>query len=393
MTDYQVVWRGPVYDATGYGAASREYVFALDRHGIDVKIEPYKWGPPFTEMDQDMQEKLRILNEKPDAMDKRKILIYHAPPWKIDTEKERKRFDHLILNTVWEAARIPNSWLSTIDQFDGACVPSHHNMETMVNSGVQVPVFLVPHGTDTNKFQPGNRKLTLKEAEGKFIFVSVFDFNHRKNPEALLKAYWEEFTPDDRVALVIKTAKTYWDGRKRQSVENQIVEYKKKLGYGDESAPLIILAGVLEDNDLRGVYTLGNAFVLPTRGEGVGMPFMEALASGIPVIATGWGGQMDFLNEQNGFLIDYKLEYPGISINSEQAIALIYREWFEEERQLWAEPNIHDLKKTMRYAYENPNLCRKKGGRGREDMLPLTWDKAGTAFIQAIENVMDAKKL
>ncbi|MFD1265964.1 glycosyltransferase [Paenibacillus motobuensis] len=392
MVDYQVVWRGPVYDATGYGAASREYVFALDRQGIDVKIETYKWGPPFTEMDGHMKEKLDHLFEKPDATDKRKILIYHSPPWKINPRRERKRFDHLILNTVWEAAKIPNSWLSTIDQFDATCVPSHHNLEIMNNSGVHTPVFLVPHGTDTNKFQPENRKLAIKEAEGKFTFVSVFDFNHRKNPETLLRAYWEEFTSEDRVALVIKTAKKYWDGNKRQSVEHKISEYKKKLGFGDETAPLIVLAGVLEDNDLTGVYTLGNAFVLPTRGEGVGMPFMEALASGIPVIATRWGGQMDFLNEKNSFLIDYKLKYPGISMNSEQAIALIYREWFEEEGQLWAEPDIRDLKKTMRYAYENPNLCQEKGRIGRENMLPLSWDEAGMALIQTIEKVMGTGK-
>lgn len=392
MVDYQVVWRGPVYDATGYGAASREYVFALDRHGVDVKIETYKWGPPYTEMDKHMKEKLSNLFEKPDATNKRKILIYHSPPWKIRPERERKRFDHLILNTVWEAAHIPNSWLSTIDQFDATCVPSHHNMEIMINSGVHVPVFLVPHGTDTNKFQPENSKLAIKEAEGKFVFVSVFDFNHRKNPETLLRAYWEEFTSNDRVALVIKTAKDYRDGYQKQSVEQKILEYKKKLYFGAETAPLIILAGELEENDLTGVYTLGHAFVLPTRGEGVGMPFMEALASGIPVIATGWGGQMDFLNENNSFLIDYKLKYPGISMNSEEAIALVYREWFEEEGQLWAEPDIRDLKKTMRYAYEHPNLCQKKGRRGRKDILPLSWDKAGTAFLQAIEKVMDAKK-
>ncbi len=378
-----------MYDATGYGAASREYVFALERHGVDVKIETYKWGPSFIKMDRRMKERLSHLIKKSDATDKRKILIYHSPPWKINTKRERKRFDHLILNTVWEAARIPRSWLSTIDQFDAACVPSHHNREIMINSGVRIPVFLVPHGTEANKFQPGNRKLVIKEAEGKFIFVSVFDFNHRKNPETLLKAYWEEFTFDDRVALVIKTAKTYWDGHQKQSVGRKILEYKKKLGFGDETAPLFILSGVLNDNDLTGVYTLGNAFVLPTRGEGVGMPFMEALASGIPVIATGWGGQMDFLNEKNSFLIDYRLKYPGISMNSEQAISSVYREWFEEEDQLWAEPNIRDLKKAMRYAYDNPNLCWKKGRRGRKDMLQLSWDKAGSAFIQVIEKVTD----
>ncbi|GIP31287.1 glycosyltransferase [Paenibacillus sp. J2TS4] len=392
MANYQVVWRGPVYDATGYGTASREYVFQLDRQGVDVKIEAYRWGIPLIEIDKLEKDRLKKLIEKPYAKNKRKVLIYHSPPWKIDTKKERKQFDYLILNTVWEAARMPNSWLLTINQFDAACVPSTHNMEAMGNSGVHVPLFLVPHGVDTNKYKPENRKLSIKEAEGKFIFISVFDFNHRKNPETLLRAYWEEFKADDHVALVIKTAKKYWDGSSKQRVRNRITEYKKRLGFGDETAPVYLFTDVFEEMILTGIYTLGHVFVLPTRGEGVGLPFMEALSSGIPVIATGWGGQMDFLNERNSFLIEYQLKYPGISMNSEHAISSVYRDLFEEEGQLWAEPDLRDLKRKMRYAYENPNLCKKKGKQGRKDMLPFSWNKAGIALQQTVEKVIDNKK-
>lgn len=156
-------------------------------------------------------------------------------------------------------------------------------------SGVKTPVYLVPHGADTQTFNPENKKFTFKEAKNKFVFVSIFDFQHRKNPETLLKAYWSEFTSRDNVLMIIKTY-----GSSRRKIVNSISNYKRRLGFTGGTAPLRVLTGILPEEQLKGLYTLGNAFILPTRGEGVGLPYMEALSSGIPVIATGWGGQMDF---------------------------------------------------------------------------------------------------
>lgn len=253
----------------------------------------------------------------------------------------------------------------------------------MKNSGLQLPVFIAPHGVDTEKFNPENQKLSLRGTEDKFVFLSVFDFQHRKNPETLLEAYWKEFNQSDQVVLVIKT---YADSQ--SEILEKIYEFKRKLGFGDETAPLYVTTGTLEERQYRGIYTLGNAFVLPTRGEGVGIPFMEALSSGLPVIATGWGGQMDFVNENNSFLVDYQLSYPGISMTGPKQIATVYWNLFLEQEQLWAEADVMDLMKKMRNAYENPDLCKQKGNQGRADMFRVSWDQAGKAIMQAIEQII-----
>ena len=385
MTDFQVVWRGPVLDATGYGTASREYVFALDKLGVDVKLETWSWGHRVKEWDFAKKTKIKALMEKPDALFKRRVLVYHSPPWKVDIKKERMKFDRIILNTVWETTKLPDNWMPIISKFDAVCVPSRFNIEAMNNGGVKIPVFLVPHGIDRNEFKPENQKLPFKQTDGKFVFLSVFEFQHRKNPETLLRAYWEEFTHKDNTALLIKT---HWGRHNSREIIEKVLNYKKRLGFGDDRAPLYIISKTLGDKELRGIYRLGQAFVLPTRGEGVGLPFMEALASGIPVIATGWGGQMDFLNPRNSFLVDYTLKYPGSSMNNKQGIAPFWRELFAEKGQLWAEADIHDLKSKMRKAYENPELCKQKGQQGREDMRLFSWDRAGLALKEAIEAVI-----
>ncbi|WP_274363191.1 glycosyltransferase [Paenibacillus thermotolerans] len=243
----------------------------------------------------------------------------------------------------------------------------------------------MPHGTDTQFYNPENEKFPLRGSTGKFIFVSVFGFQHRKNPEGLLRAYWEEFKPDEQVMLLMKT---HWYGNKNMGhqIRKSISQFREKLGIGRVTAPLVLITNILDSKQLRGVYTLGNAFVLPSRGEGVGLPFIEALSSGIPVIATGWGGQTDFLHEGNSFLVNYELENPGTRMN--HSISPDYRIFFSEKDQQWAEPDLEHLKKQMRYAYENPDLCRKKGMQGRRDMLNYTWDRGGIELKQAVEKMM-----
>lgn len=374
MANYVVVWRGPIRRASGLGIASREYVSALKRQGVNVKVNNNWTKSPKTGK-----------TKTP------KILIYHYPPNTINLKKERKVFDRIILNTVWETSRIPKQWLPKINKFDAICVPSLQNKRAMRNSGVKVPVFIVPHGVNTKLFTPANKKLPVPGSKGRFIFVSVFGFQHRKNPEALLRAYWEEFTPADKTLLVIKT-NGYAPFENEKWIKNRIQIYKKRLGIRKKTAPVTIIARRLRPNQQKRIYTLGHVFVLPTRGEGVGLPFLESLSSGVPVIATGWGGHMDFLRGNNSFLIQYKLRTPASSMNSRHAIARQFRYLFAQRGQLWAEPVIGSLRKQMRLARKSPLLCKRKGRQGRRSVLKLTWNRAGASMKKAVENVLRQRK-
>lgn len=371
MKPYLVVWKGPVHKASGLGHASRAYASALRRQGVNVQIG--------------------ILNPRKIAARSKKVLIYHYVPNHINFKIGRKIFDPIILNTVWETSRTPKGWLSYMNKFDAILVPSQHNKKALRNSGVKVTIFIVPHGVNTKVLHPKNKKLVLPRAKGKFTFVSVFGFQHRKNPEGLLRAYWEEFSFKDNVILVIKT-NGYAAYENEKWIKNKILDYKKRLGIRKDTAPIVVIAHRLHESELKGLYTLGNAFVLPTRGEGVGLPFLESLASGVPVIATGWGGQMDFLTHKNAFLIPYRLQNPSVSMKSPHAISRKFSNLFAQKGQQWAEPDLHSLKKLMRKAYESPELCKRKGRQGRRDVLDLSWNRAGALMKRAVETVIRPKK-
>ena len=61
-----------------------------------------------------------------------------------------------------------------------------------------------------------------------------------------------------------------------------------------------------------GLYKAANAFVIPTRGEGWGMPITEAMSMGLPVIVTNWSGITAFVDESVGYMLDYKLSKVGV---------------------------------------------------------------------------------
>ncbi|NOU66522.1 glycosyltransferase [Paenibacillus sp. LMG 31461] len=371
MKPYVVVWKGPVHKASGLGHASRTYAASLKRKGVAVRFGHLSVG-------------------KRPSKGKR-VLIYHGVPSHIHWGHERSLYDPIILNTVWETSKTPNKWRSHMNKFDAVCVPTQHNKRALQNSGVTVPIYIVPHGVDTKVFKPTNPKFVLPRAAGRFTFVSVFGFQHRKNPEGLLRAYWEEFSSEDNVILVIKT-NGYMPYENEKWIQRQIRQYKKRLGINKDTAPVVIIGRRLSGKQLKGLYTLGDAFVLPTRGEGVGLPFLEALASGIPVITTAWGGQMDFLTNNNSFLIPYQLKNPSISMNSSHAISRSFRYLFAEKGQLWAEPDHYSLRMNMRKAYENPELCKRKGSQGRLDVLHLTWSRAGMLMKHVVDKVIQSKK-
>lgn len=368
---YRVDWRGPLHREGGLGGASKEYVRALRRQGIPVQASSSQ-----------------RISRPAAASGRKRMLVYHYAPHTMNPSRAKAiGYEKVVLNTVWETTRIPARWRRSVNRYDAVLVPTRHNLKALRDSGVKVPVYLAPHGVDSDVFRPSNPPAKLPGARNRFVFLSVFGFQHRKNPEALLRAYWETFTEKDNVLLVIKT-NGYGSRENGDWIRSRINSYRASLRIPHRTAPLLLLTRRIDTRMLKGLYTAADVFVLPTRGEGVGMPFMEAMASGIPVIATAWGGQMDFLNSSNSFLVPYRLQQPAVSMGKQSAISRSFRALFAEQDQQWAEIDLGKLKEQMRSAYANPALCRAKGRRARRDMRGLSWHAAGRAMSSALDSVM-----
>jgi glycosyltransferase involved in cell wall biosynthesis len=385
MNNIQVVWRGIVHDSTGYARVSRENILALDAIGVDVKVEPISFGSSHAEIEPEKVARLNQLILKPLAEDKIKVLVYQAQPHGLDATKEKENYDFVVNAPFWETTKIPRNWLPNINLFDAVIAPSLANKEWYENSGVTVPIYYAPVGADIENYNTSNSKLGLAEVFDNFNFLSVFQWQHRKGPDILLKAFWQEFTKDDNVALIMKTHFGNSSKADQRAIRNAISQFKQTQGFGDETARVYLSPSIFSDEELKGLYTLSNIYVLPTRGEGAGLPYMEAMASGIPVIAPAWGGQMDFLTEENSYLVDY--EITPTTLYAENALAPTFPQLFTSDME-WSEPSIESLRKQMRRAYEDHEEVREKGKKARETMETITWKDVAYTLRDALEMVV-----
>jgi glycosyltransferase involved in cell wall biosynthesis len=121
------------------------------------------------------------------------------------------------------------------------------------------------------------------------------------------------------------------------------------------SAQIRIISESLSQLEMAELYRRADAFVLPSRGEGWGRPYMEAMASGLPTIGTRWGGNLDFMSEENSFLIECEVKRV-----SERAAY----EWPLFRGHNWAEPSEEHLRYLMRTVYENPTGARNRAASG-----------------------------
>lgn len=340
LSDYQIIWYGS-FDSTGYGNVSTNSVLHLHKAGIDVKIVPI-YGAIKCKLNIEDEEILKSLISKGISETKNKIAVFHIQPDTYPKVKD-KLFDKQIGFTVWETDKIPSDWVDSCNRMDAMIVPSKINKEVFESCGVKVPIYIARHGIDKEVFHAIGDSFDFACEMPKFKFLSVCTFQYRKGLDILLKAFWEEFTSQNDVCLVIKTSKT-------NNLKQIITDYRDSLNVKDY-APVYVSSEDFTNEQMASIYRASDCFVLSSRGEGVGLPYLEAGACGLPVIASNWGGQRDLLNKSNSYLLDGKLDY----IDETAAQFPNFKAYMK-----WFHPDVYHLRALMRTAFEREKEIKKK---------------------------------
>ena len=244
-----------------------------------------------------------------------------------------------VARVMFETDRLPQQWLVPLLERDEVWVPCAHNFEAFVDSGIPARKMRVVGGTlDFNLFAAGVEPYPLGVEADRYTFLTNFDFSARKGWEILLRAWGQAFTADDPVCLVLKTGSFYKDAG---YVESRIESFlHEEFGTGSARlAPVRLLTDLLPADDMPRLYAAADAYVLASHGEGWGRPYMEAQAMGLPTIASRWGGQLEFLDEDTGWLIDGTL----VDVPDD---AEVFNSLYQGHR--WFEPDVDDLSAKMR---------------------------------------------
>ncbi|WP_158606535.1 glycosyltransferase family 4 protein [Paenibacillus ginsengarvi] len=253
-----------------------------------------------------------------------------------------------IVRTTFETDRIPQSWVSELNRFDEVWVQCAFNSHTFALSGVKAPLRIIPNFFDDSQYVPIGDKMALGALRS-YLFLSVFDLKERKGYDVLLRAFLDEFTRRDDTALVIKVR-----SGKNVSKLREIIDAHPKPA--EEKPCIHVIDRMFSGSDLIRLYRACDAFVLPTRGEGWGRPLFEAMLMEMPVIATSWSGQTEYMNEGNSFPVKVERLVP-------------VRTKPELDGHYWAEPSVSDLRQKMRYVFENRAAASVVGKKARAELL------------------------
>jgi len=345
---------------TGYGQAGKNVIVALDRNGVDVRYD-YIYG--VTKLQGFTDWRLQDVALKPFLDTIPQITFCQGDALHKNTSKAYR-----IGWTMLEVTGVPKEWVRIMNTLDEVWTCSKFNKDAFIDSGVTKPVHVMPLGIDPEIFNPKINSLIRNPKNKRYTFISCFEYGERKAPEILLKAFNEEFSKKDDVQLLLKIN----NNDKNLDVYRTIAH----LGLKHSRAPIFMLYNTeFYEDTLGAFYKCGDCFVSASMGEGFGMPQLESLACGLPVITTGWSGVTEFLHKDNAYLVDYDLV--------DAKARCPYYEGFQ-----WARPKIEDLKAKMRYVYENREEAQALALKGSEEMRSkFTWDNTSEKIKDRLKSI------
>jgi len=363
----------PFFDNSGYGKAARGNIFALHQQGIPLTLKPVSFETVRPDLGNDGEILNGLVNKDIDY----NVVIIHTTP-----EFWLNHVEHGSVNigyTIWETSKLHPAWPTymNISSISKVLVGCEWNKDLFKESGVTIPIGVVPHGINMDEFNNVNPFQVAGVKDDTYMFYGIFQWTERKNPLALIKAYWYEFKEEDNVALVLKTYRGNYEESEKDAIRSTIKRLKLVTPM-DYHPPIHLIPNMLSESEILGLHARGDCYVSLDRGEGFGLSPFTAGACGNPIIVTNYGGSTEYAKEDNSYLVNYTLT---------PVYGMPWSPWYRGD-QLWAETDVLHGAKLMRQVYENQTESKARGQKLKQSISEnFTWEVIGKKIIEEIENI------
>lgn len=203
-------------------------------------------------------------------------------------------------------------------------------------------VKVVPLGLKEITMEKGSKDLSEFGVKGKFVLF-VGTLQPRKNIQKLIEAYSllsSEIKEENQLVIIGKKGWLY----------EEILDAPKKFGVEDK----VLFLDYVSDQDLPTFYKKAQVYALPSLYEGFGLPILEAMRYGCPVIAS----NVSSMPEAGGD-------------------AALY---FDPE-------NASDIAKTIEKVIKDKKLREEMIRKGNSHYKKFTWDKAAKEVLSTLESI------
>lgn len=391
MSKKTVMLRGPILTQSGYGIHCRQiarWLFDLaDKTGnIDVVTEPLPWGQTPWLVDVYAHDGLvgRVI-QSAGKRDRYDVSIQLQLP----NEWNPFLADYNVGITAGVESDTCNpAWISAINRMDLVIVPSNFAKQCFENTGeLKTKVVVIPEAFIDSILKPELPTLDL-ELDTDFNFLVFGQVtgnnpeNDRKNLFYTVKWLAEQFRDVSDVGVVVKTntgRNTVLDRIRTTNLLSQLIAEVKRES---EFPKFHLLHGDMTDDEVAALYRHPKikGLVTATRGEGFGLPILEAAASGLPVLATGWSAHTEFLNKGKYVKFDYRLE----TIHPSRADGQI---WMPESK--WANVKEDDFKHRVKKFHESAATPRQWAAELKEKLQKeYSYEAIADLYTETLKDVL-----
>ena len=316
---------------TGYGKATSNMIDVFRDTGAKLNILTPGQRPLYADID----------------------FYLRPPPWNYGVAKRR------IAYFYWEALPLPDGWASLINSIPEIWAPCPLVAQACKMAKFNGKLHIVPTPAKPIDFSKIKNISIDGIREDCFLFYSIFQWHTRKGWRELVRAYFEEFNENDNVCLVIKTNPINNESLKQIPEDISLIRSE----YSHKSTPkLFLITDNISEQDLLSIHKSAHCYVAPHHGEGWGFPIHDALLSGKQIIATKFGGVLEFIDDANFHPIPFEME----SV-SEMSWNAVYN-----SKQKWAQPDFNSLKKIMRDVFTNYKKYIEKNMLIKDNLNSLT---------------------
>lgn len=349
----------------GVGTTGRLAVAALERAGlpVDVHASSQTHSPKAI----DFEEKRSLVRYPINVVAMNADMF---PLWVEQWGPEFASDAYTIGLWAWELEDFPASMHGAFDHVDEIWAFSDFNAESFRRQ-TDLPVYVFPVRAEAAPERPWPQLAGIDPERGYFLFV--FDYLsevERKNPMGLMSAYRSAFPDGDGPALLIKSI----NGEQRRT-EREMVRREASTTPGVQ-----LIEHFLPAPELEALVQHAIAFVSLHRSEGFGLGLMEAMAQGTPVIATGYSGNLTFMDEENSLLVPYTMVAASDSAGYYNGLGD------------WADPDVAAAAAALRRLAEDRTLAEDLGRRAQQDILARFSPDRAAAFVRSrVDDIMAAR--
>lgn len=360
----KVLLRAPLLTNSGYGVHSRQiFEWLYEKFGNNLDVECLNWGQTPWIIDRKREHgtiaKIMDCAKQLTAPYDVTFQVQLPDEWDVNLGKV-----NVGVSAFVETDRCSQDWVERCNKMDLVITPSTFTKNVVKRSGILMSKIVVVPEWFNHSLLDTDKCAKISSDNNHYNFSTDFNYliiaqltaqdpdQDRKNLSNTLAWLFDYHKNDENVGIVLKTNL----GRGTTLDKKHTSAYVKSLAQRFRKGPgpkLHLIHGNMSSEEVASLYHLDTvkAYVSATRGEGYGLPLIDAAVAGLPVIATNWSGHLEFLKKGMFIPVDYEMT----QISNKKVDKRIFHEGFR-----WAEPKkesfmsgIDNLTKNLKDHQEN----------------------------------------